>query len=457
MTQGGLMTHLDWGSLFLVAVTLAVFLIPVFILFPPIPVECSDALRQTHSKLGLRGPSSNLATQYSLAAHGPRPDGPRPAIHSLHVYPVKSCRGVELDRAKVLPTGLEHDRLFAFAQLKPKSLADQEPAWEVLTLRQAPLLAKVKVDVWLPDPSKSSRQLGRVDEGFLVLRFPRASTSGPRRLVRLLAAKLSRGLRAVPETDLLLPLDFPSSDDITDRGYEYEPVKIWKDTPCALNMERELPPELARYLGVKNRLGLFRMDPANRRQVFRCAPREDALGYQPVIDFHDAYPLHMLSLTSIRDLESKIQKDQSIQHLDARRFRGNIIISGAEAYDEDDWKSVQFKQPAGGNKTPPSVFDVSCRTVRCKLPNVDPATGVRHRLEPDHALRKHREIDPGAPKAGCLGMQLCPVFERSDVPEHLQSVLEVGMEVDVLRRGAHLYMGQGQKKTVPRGADSGAT
>lgn len=282
------MTHLDWGSLFLVAVTLAVFLVPVFILFPPIPVECSDALRQTHSKLGLRGPSSNLATQYSLAAHGPRPDGPRPAIHSLHVYPVKSCRGVELDRAKVLPTGLEHDRLFAFAQLKPRSLADQEPAWEVLTLRQAPLLAKVKVDVWLPDPSKSSRQLGRVDEGFLVLRFPRASTSGPRRLVRLLAAKLSRGLRAVPETDLLLPLDFPSSDDITDRGYEYEPVKIWKDTPCALNMERELPPELARYLGVKNRLGLFRMDPANRRQVFRCAPREDALGYQPVIDFHDA-------------------------------------------------------------------------------------------------------------------------------------------------------------------------
>lgn len=88
---------------------------------------------------------------------------------------------------------------------------------------------------------------------------------------------------------------------------------------------------------------------------------------------------------------------------------------------------------------------------------MDPATGVRHRLEPDHALRKYREIDPGAPKAGCLGMQLCPVFERSDVPEHLQSVLEVGMQVDVLRRGAHLYMGQGQKKTVPRGADSGAT
>ncbi|KAM4056850.1 MOSC domain-containing protein [Hirsutella rhossiliensis] len=457
--------HLDWGSVFLVALTLVVFFIPVLILFPPIPVERSDALRQTHTKLGLRGPDSNLATQYSPSAHRPRPDARPPTIQSLHVYPVKSCRGVELSHAKVLPTGLENDRLFAFAQLKPRPLAaetDHEPTWEVLTLRQAPLLANVKVDIWLPDPSKTSRQLGKMEEAFLVLRFPGAAGSGPRRLVQLLAAKLSRGLSAVPEMELMLPLDFPSSDDITARGYKYEAVKIWKDTPCALNMERELPPELARYLGLKHPLGLFRMDPANQRQVFRCAPHKDALGYQPVIDFHDAYPLHMLSLTSIRDLETKIQKDQAIQHLDARRFRGNIIISGAEAYDEDDWKSVQFTQPADGrgNETPPSVFDVSCRTVRCKLPNVDPATGIRHRLEPDHALRKHREIDSGAPKAGCLGMQLCPVFHPSGAPEHLQTVLEVGMQVHVLQRGAHYYVGQGQQQKEPQVPDkkhNGAT
>lgn len=86
----------------------------------------------------------------------------------------------------------------------------------------------------------------------------------------------------------MLPLDFPSTEDIAARGYQYQPVKIWKDTPRALNMERELLPELAPYLGVEHRLGLFRMDPANRRDVFRCAPQKEALGYQPVIDFHDS-------------------------------------------------------------------------------------------------------------------------------------------------------------------------
>lgn len=40
----------------------------------------------------------------------------------------------------------------------------------------------------------------------------------------------------------------------------------------------------------------------------------------------------MLSLTSIRALEAKIQKDQFIQRLDARRFRANII---SESYCAD--------------------------------------------------------------------------------------------------------------------------
>ncbi|PHH88217.1 hypothetical protein CDD83_7808 [Cordyceps sp. RAO-2017] len=270
------------------------------------------------------------------------------------------------------------------------------------------------------------------------------------------AAKLSRGLAAVPEAEFMLPLGFPSDADIAARGYAYEPVRIWKDTPCALNMETELPPDLARYLRLRHRLGLFRIDPARQREVFRCAPSQDTLGYQPVIDFHDAYPLHMLNLASIRDLESKIQKDQAIQRLDARRFRGNIVISGPDAYDEDDWKLVRFKtSPSGGGDQLSSLFDVSCHTVRCKLPNVDPSTGIRHKSEPDRALRKYREIDPGAPKAGCLGMQLCPVFPESAAAEPLQSTLQAGMEIEVLRRGSHFYLaqGQGQKQGEAQVAD----
>lgn len=37
------------------------------------------------------------------------------------------------------------------------------------------------------------------------------------------------------------------------------------------------------------------------------------------------YPLNVLSLTSVRALESKVQKDDGLKFLDARRFRPNII------------------------------------------------------------------------------------------------------------------------------------
>lgn len=74
---------------------------------------------------------------------------------------------------------------------------------------------------------------------------------------------------------------------------------------------------------------------------------------------------------------------------------------------------------------------------RCKLPNVDPATGIRHKVEPDNSLRKYREIDGGAPGKGCFGMQLCPIFSSTDKPEDMELSLEVGMEIKVLERGQH--------------------
>lgn len=35
-----------------------------------------------------------------------------PVVHALSYYPIKACGGVTVDRAEVLPIGLEHDRTF---------------------------------------------------------------------------------------------------------------------------------------------------------------------------------------------------------------------------------------------------------------------------------------------------------------------------------------------------------
>jgi hypothetical protein len=76
------------------------------------------------------------------------------------------------------------------------------------------------------------------------------------------------------------------------------------------------------------------------------------------------------------------------------------------------------------------------------MPNVDQDTGHRHPVEPDKSLRKFREVDEGAKHKGCLGMQLTPLFPKTDSPEDLESWVEVGMSVDVLERGNHVYIPQ---------------
>lgn len=293
MATKGLLSRLDAVSLILLVATIIAFLVPIFILFPPIPVDRSDALRQTHSRAGLPPRRSNLRHQMS-PEHGAK-DGQPPRVQSLYIYPVKSCQGIELQRSKVLPTGLEHDRLYTFAHLKTPTTRpgtkpenyQPAPTWEFLTQRQLPLLANVKVNLWVPDPNKISRQLGRVDDAFLIVRFP-WKDRGIKGVTQWLVAKMSRGWRGVPEKEFMLPIAFPSAEDIKERGYTFADVKIWKEVTTALNYEKEVPAELAQYLGAKNRMGLFRMDPSRQREVFRCAKSKEALGYQPIVDFHDA-------------------------------------------------------------------------------------------------------------------------------------------------------------------------
>lgn len=73
---------------------------------------------------------------------------------------------------------------------------------------------------------------------------------------------------------------------------------------------------------------------------------------------------------------------------------------------------------------------------RCKLPNVNQENGKRHPVEPDKSLRAYRNIDEGAPKTGCLGMQCTPLFDDLETPE---SHLAVGMSIEVLERGEHFF------------------
>jgi hypothetical protein len=93
------------GAAVILVISIAAFLIPAALIYPPVPPSQSDALQQTHSRAGVRRSESNLRDQRS-ARHLPR-DGTPARVQSLLIYPVKSCRGIEVTKNRVLPAGLD--------------------------------------------------------------------------------------------------------------------------------------------------------------------------------------------------------------------------------------------------------------------------------------------------------------------------------------------------------------
>lgn len=405
-------------------------------------------------KLGIKT-KSNLSNEFdkTFALGWPLSTSEAPAkrwtVQSIWIYPVKSCRGVELDHADIVTTGMKYDRQFTFAQLKSLAPAaeteekKQTPrTWEFITQRRFPRLATVKVEVWVPDHTSAGYHPDCDDVeggGAVVIRFPYQQPGWKGKLERL--AAILKG--SVPERQFRVPFD-PTPSQVQKSGYKYENVIIWKDTVNALNLEVDVPKELQEYLGVSNRLSLIRVDNSALREVYRCAPKAEDLGYQPVTGFQDAYPLHIMNLASVRDLEGKLPKGKDVPSLSAKRFRANIIgenhpkqsrstirlidmpVTGPEPYAEDTWKRVRIGS---------YEFAISCRTARCKLPNVDPTSGEVHASEPDRTLRRLRNVDAGAGKyVGCLGMQVVPISK--------ESVMDVGDEVVPLEYGEHVYINQ---------------
>ncbi|MCJ1341786.1 hypothetical protein MMC09_007083 [Bachmanniomyces sp. S44760] len=386
-------------------------------------------------KLGLRAPS-NLVDEHHekyVQEHTGRSDGAQHGcewtVKSLWMYPIKSCRGVELNRGTIVSTGMQYDRQFTFAQLKsPFPVAIETPKdkkadhkWEFITQRSFPALARVRPEVWIPDstsPTFDANHSHVKSGGIVIIRYPHHSVGWRGILDRALASLLGKVL----EKSFQIPFD-PTPEQIDSNGYTMEHIKIWKDDPLSLNMSHDVPAELKYFLGIRNPLALFRVSNDNLREVFRCAPREDKIGYQPVTGFADAYPLHILNLASVRDVGRRQPKDAP--SLSAMQFRSNIIVSGPPRYDEDSWRRISI-----GN----FEYYVSCRTARCKLPNVNQITGVKHPVEPDKTLRSFRCIDEGAGKNACLGMQVVPAIETSQI--------KVGDRVAVLDTGEHFYIKQ---------------
>ncbi|KAK6007807.1 hypothetical protein QM012_004621 [Aureobasidium pullulans] len=398
-------------------------------------------------RFGLVG-KSNMADQYSHEHNGENLKSAAACrIKALFIYPIKSCKPVEIDHDDVILTGLRYDRQFCFAQLKTEEAEKEEGDlsvgtkwvhnWKFITQRNVPRLSQVDVKVWVPDPSSPSyspeaewvRSKGCIVCSFAFTPEWSWNLEGLKTAFSLLKTKVAqRDIRAEPRITFKLPI---APDEKRSQKYSREVMKIWKCSPMAINITSEIPTDtlakLKYFLGVSNPLALFMADPLNHRQVFRNAPTAEEAGYQPGVGFADAYPLSIMGIASVQKV-SKTITNLPTPHLDALRFRANIYLTGIHPFAEDDWKIIR-----SGNLD----YHVSCRTTRCDLPNVDPDTGIKDRAEPYKTLKQTRgNIDKGAGAHPVLGMQMVPLLKDANGSEEIR----VGAEMKVVQTGEHFYI-----------------
>lgn len=283
-----------------ISVTLLALLLPVIVLLllavsqreqpPPPPEACR--------KLGREGPSNltdQFSKKYSKGVEASSSNLWR--VKAIFVYPIKSCKGIELEHADVVETGLKYDRQFALAQLVtslPTLDGKVTSEWTFITQRTFPRLAKVETELWYPEPKAQGDLPGKwaESEGCLVVRFPFTpdtdfSLDGLRAYGKILAARLA-GLPE-PMVEFRIPFN-PTKEQC--KNYKLEKMNIWKDCPVAMNMTPEIPEEVMaklRYtLGVANPLALFRIDTKRYREVHKCAPKKKDIGFQPIIGMQDS-------------------------------------------------------------------------------------------------------------------------------------------------------------------------
>lgn len=124
-----------------------------------------------------------------------------------------------------------------------------------------------------------------------------------------------------------------------------------------------------------------------------------------IVSFADAFPLLLANQSSLDDLNRVLGQAVSM-----KRFRPNVVVRGARAFEEERWEHVAI-----GN-TP---FRVVKACTRCAVVNVNPATGTRSSKEPLATLTEHHAPE-GKP---VFGVNLTPDLAGA---VKLGAVLSVG-------------------------------
>lgn len=138
------------------------------------------------------------------------------------------------------------------------------------------------------------------------------------------------------------------------------------------------------------------------------------------LGFADGYPFLLINHASLQDLQRRCPAS-----VRAEQFRANLLVSGAPAWDEDSWATLQIGSV---------IFDVPKPCSRCVFTTVGTESGRKHPDgEPLTTLQRFRSAQDGS---GDIDFGLNLVARSS-------GIVRVGDEITVLARHAPRLYGAG--------------
>ncbi|KAF9582004.1 hypothetical protein BGW38_000781 [Lunasporangiospora selenospora] len=203
-----------------------------------------------------------------------------PVINKIYIYPIKSCKAIELTQVEISKYGLANDRTFLIIDPQNNKFR---------TMRELPPMTLI-------EPKIIGNELEITADG----------------------------------KSVRVPLN-------PDHGsYKKLTVEVWKDQLEAADMGDEVAELITDYLGVPCRL--VHKSPTHRRDVTEHSPGVGEIGFTPETAFADNFPILTLSQESVEDLNTQLENPVT-----PLNFRPNLVFTGVKGpFEEDTWCIVEM-------------------------------------------------------------------------------------------------------------------
>ncbi|KAG0208077.1 hypothetical protein BGX33_006474 [Mortierella sp. NVP41] len=203
-----------------------------------------------------------------------------PVISKIYIYPIKSCKALELTESQLSKYGLLHDRVFLV--IDPATNKQR-------TMRELPMMSQAEP---------------KIEGDKLVINADGKTLTVP----------------LVPEIS----------------KYEARTVTVWKDSLETVDLGEEAAQFFTEYLDVPSRL--VYKSPNHKRPVVEHAPGVAEIGFEPETAFADNFPILCLSEESVQDINTHLANP-----VGALNFRPNLVVSGVtKPFEEDEWCLVDI-------------------------------------------------------------------------------------------------------------------